>query len=423
MNLKFLLSTTLIAACFTGVAQDANKTFAITGDGTGDFMWMNIRQVDISTGKIVQDIYQRNKTAYVLLDADTKQPAESTIMVPVNASRTSNITFGNLPTASMVAAAAYDKNHDKLFFTPMRIGELRWLDFNSKGDPKFYSLKSTMLNTGDLISDESNHITRMVIGADGNGYAITNDANHLIRFTTGKKVTITDLGGLIDAESNTGISVHNKCTSWGGDMIADAYNKLYIITANHNVFMVDIDTKVATFKGVITGLPAAYSTNGAAVDADGKVVVSSANSFTGYYKFDMNDLKATMIEGSDKVYNASDLANGNLLLQKEADAVKNFGTPEFKAITPALNADAHVFPNPVTNNEFKVLFDGQKAGQYNITLTDLSGKAIMSRVVTVSVKSQTETVQISKSLAKGMYMVKVTDASNQFIFTERIVVQ
>ena len=38
--------------------------------------------------------------------------------------------------------------------------------------------------------------------ADGNGYAITNDGNHLIRFTTGKKTVITDFGNLIDAETN-----------------------------------------------------------------------------------------------------------------------------------------------------------------------------------------------------------------------------
>ncbi len=31
-------------------AQDANKAFAITGNGKGDFQWMNIRQIDLSTG-------------------------------------------------------------------------------------------------------------------------------------------------------------------------------------------------------------------------------------------------------------------------------------------------------------------------------------------------------------------------------------
>ena len=84
------------------------------------------------------------------------------------------------------------------------------------------------------------------------------------------------------------MSVHNKCTSWGGDMIADAYDKLYIISANHQYFTVDVDTRIATHLGTITGLPANYSTNGAAVDDDGNIVVSSANTFEGYYKFNIN---------------------------------------------------------------------------------------------------------------------------------------
>jgi len=424
MNYKTLLSSSLIVLSLGASAQDANKTYAITGDGTGDFMWMNIRQIDAASGKWVQNVFERNKTAFVFVDADTRKPVENSVQTfTVNNSVTS-YSYGNSPTASMVAAAAYDKNHEKLFFTPMRIGELRWLDLGAKGDAqKFYSIKTPLLNGSDLMTDESNHITRMVIGADGNGYAITNDANHLYRFTTGKKTTMTDLGNIIDAESNNGVSIHNKCTSWGGDMIADAYNRLYVITANHYVFVVDVETKTATLKGTITGLPPAYSTNGAAVDADGKIIVSSANNFSGYYKFDINDLKATLLEGSDKLYNASDLANGNLLLQKEADAAKNFGSPELKAIAPVMNADAHVYPNPVTTNEFKVLFDGQPAGKYTISVTDLSGRAIMNKAVTITAKSQVETVKINATLGKGMYMVKVTDASNQFVFTERIVVQ
>ena len=327
MNIRLLLSATIIATSFTAMAQDAGKTYAITGNGNGDYMWMNIRQIDITSGKVIRDIYQKDKTPFVILDADTKKPVEnyavSTSSLPGSSNRYPANVFGNLPTASMVAALAYDKNHDKLFFTPMRIGELRWLDLSAKGDQqKYYSLRSPLLANVDLISDESNHITRMVISADGNGYAITNDANHLYQFTTGKKVTITDLGNLFDAESNKGISVHNKCTSWGGDMVADAYNKLYMITANHNVFTIDVNTRVATLIGTITGLPANFSTNGAAVDNDGAIVVSSANSFEGYYKFKLADFAAVKIEGSDKMYNASDLANGNLLLQKEADAAK-----------------------------------------------------------------------------------------------------
>ncbi|HMD01232.1 MAG TPA: T9SS type A sorting domain-containing protein, partial [Ferruginibacter sp.] len=98
-------------------------------------------------------------------------------------------------------------------------------------------------------------------------------------------------------------------------------------------------------------------------------------------------------------------------------------SPELTRVTPELTSDAHVYPNPVTNNEFKILFDGQKPGLYNVAITDLSGKAIMNKTVNVSYKGQTESVKLNSLLGKGMYMVKVTDSQNQFIFTERIVVQ
>ena len=406
MNIRFLLSTAFSAACLVSAAQDANKTFAITGDGNQDFMWMNIRQVDITSGKIVQDIYQREKTAFVMMDADTKTQSLA----------------GHRPTETMVAAAAYDKNQNKLFFTPMRVGELRWLDLNAKGDAqKYYSVTSSLLNSNEALQDEANHFTRMVIAADGNGYAMTNDGSRLVRFTTGKKVTITDLGSVMDDEANKSVSVRNKCTSWGGDMVADAYNKLYIISANHYVFVLDIETRKAKQIGYITGLPANYSTNGAAVDKDGNVVVCSANTFAGYYKFSLADFVASKIEGSDMVYNASDLANGNLLYQKEVDAARTYA--DFKPVVPVITNEAHIFPNPVTTSEFKIYFENQQSGKYNVTITDLSGKALMNRIVSVNNKTQIETVVLNRNFAKGVYMVKVTDSNNKFIFTERIVVQ
>ena len=406
MNIKFLLSTSFIALSLYTAAQDANSSFAITGKGAGDFSWVNIRQVNIKTGLLERTVYD-NAVNPAMTSAFSKG-SNNSALAPV-------MGYG-------VAAAAYDKLHNRLYFTQMHYGELSYIDLNKK-EPVFNFAGPLMLRTTGTYLSEENHITRMVIAADGNGYGITNDGNHLIRFATGKKATISDLGNLVDAETNKGISVHNKCTSWGGDMIADAYNRLYIISANHNIFTVDVETRIATHIGTITGLPANYSTNGAAVDTDGAIVVSSANTFEGYYKIKLNDFAAVKIEGSDKTYNASDLANGNLLLQKESDAAKNFGAADFKPVIPVLTNEAHIYPNPVTANEFKVYFEGQQSGKYNITITDLTGKAIMNRVVTISAKTQVETIPLNRNFAKGMYMVKVTDASNKFIFTERIVVQ
>ena len=408
MNYKLLLTSSFIVLGFATVAQDANSTYAITGSGTGDFNWVNIRQINTQTATIEKTLYD-NKA--------------SNAMMPVSGFVNNSVVKTSVPAMGYgVAAAAYDKVHNRLFFTQMHFGELTYIDLGKK-DVNFNFAGSLLPRaSGQLLTEES-HFTRMVIGADGNGYAITNDANHLVRFTTGKNPVITDLGNIVDADANNGMSIHNKCSSWGGDMIADAYNKLYIISANHGVFVLDIDTRVATFKGSITGLPAAFSTNGAAVDADGKVIVSSATSFAGYYRFDINDLKATLIEGSDKVFNASDLANSNLLFQKEADAKNKFTSAPTPVNVEFAVANSKVFPNPVTGNEFKVLFDGQKAGAYTIIVTDLSGKNIMTKPVTISSKAQVETVKITSLLGKGMYFVKVTGASNEVIFTEKIIVQ
>ena len=412
MKLRALLSIPLLASSLFTFAQDGNKTtYAITGDGNGDFMWMNIREVDLTTGTVGKDIFDRNVTKFQMIDATTKK----TIEFPAGAAR--SWMAPQNPTATMVAAAAYDARHDRLYFTPMRIGELRWLDLSAKGsEPKFYVLQNELLNPSDL-NNEANHITRMVIAADGNGYAITNDGNHLIRFTTGKKVTITDLGNLVDAESNGGMSIHNKCSSWGGDMVADAKGNLIIISASHQVFEVDLNTRITTYKGAITGLPARFTSNGAAVNANGEVVVTSANSFDGYYKVDMKDLTATHIQGEGKVFNASDLASSNLLGAKSNNT---FGAAELKKLNTGAQLIS-VYPNPVMANNFKVSFDNNLPGEYNIALTDLQGRVLLTKVVNVIAPNQVETIKLKVKPAAGLYMIRVVDANQKQVFTDKVV--
>ena len=230
---------------------------------------------------------------------------------------------------------------------------------------------------------------------------------------------VEDLGGLVDAESNKGISIHNKCTSWGGDMVADAFGKLVIISASHNVFSVDVSSKMAKLTGTITGLPANFTTNGAAVNDEGNLVVSSANVFEGLYTVNIKTLAATKIKSKDAAFNASDLANGNLLSQKEANDMVRFNYT--KPVTVA--ADAKIYPNPVTGSRFNVLFAGQPTGKYTILLTDITGRILQSRVVSVYKPNQVEAVNLRSKAARGMYFVKVLSENEELAFSERVVVQ
>jgi hypothetical protein len=81
---------------------------------------------------------------------------------------------------------AYDKKHERLYYTPMGINQLRYIDLKAK-TPTVYYFEDEAFGTVSSFGDAPNQITRMVIASDGNGYALTNDANHLIKFTTGKK--------------------------------------------------------------------------------------------------------------------------------------------------------------------------------------------------------------------------------------------
>ena len=414
MNNKILLTASLIASSLFANAQHNKTTFAITGDGNNDFVWMNIRQVDINSGEVIKTLFERSKSTFTITDVNSKITNNQRTFVEEN-----NITSTSYPTGTLVAAAAYDKRSNKLFFTPMRKNELRWLDLGSNSEtPEFYTMNFEGKRSLDP-NDEAANITRMVIGADGNGYAMSNDGNHFLSFTTGKKPVITDLGNIIDASTNGGISIHNKCSSWGGDMIADAFGKLYVISASHTVFVIDINSRIATYKGNIQGLPVGYTTNAAAVNDEGEIVLASATLFDGYYKMQINDLKAVKMTGSNVKYNVSDFANSNLLLQKEADNLLNS-----KVITASnIPVDAKVFPNPVTTSSFNVLFENANAGRYKIILTDLAGRNLLSKTVKLGKGTQVEKVNTNANMAKGIYFVRVLDTNNQTIINEKIVIQ
>src|SRR5205085_1617604 len=97
------------------------------------------------------------------------------------------------PFATNSAACAYDKKHERLYYTPMGINQLRYIDLKSA---KIYYFEDEAFGTVSGPGDAANQIPRMTMAADGNGYALSNNCDHLVQFTTGKKPTINDLGAL-----------------------------------------------------------------------------------------------------------------------------------------------------------------------------------------------------------------------------------
>jgi hypothetical protein len=412
---RSLLPISFLFLSFCTLAQTERTAYAITGGQKGQANWTEVKLIDLNTGAVLRSVYE-NGASIQIYNARTGQPIAAT-------NSTTAKDNNNLPFSTFSAACAYDKKHNRLYYTPMGINQLRYIDLNGQQARIFY-FDGEAFGLVNGLQDEANHVTRMVIGSDGNGYALSNDANHLLQFTTNKKPVIMDLGNLVDGEKNGGVSVHNKCSSWGGDMVADAFGNLYLISARQAVFEINLKSRVADFKGFISGLPANYTTNGAVVDADGNIVVSSANSVNGYYTVDLNTLKASLIPVKDQVYNTSDLANGNLALQKEADkkasavAAASVGRRE-----PTENANITVYPNPVTDRSVRLYFTNQQAGRYKVQLVDLAGRVLNEQMLTIANKVQVEEMQLDPKFARGLYIVKLLDGKKKALFTDKILIQ
>ena len=484
-TLLFFVMTLLITTGFAqrkDRKQENNFGYAITAAEKGGRSWKEVKLVNIVTGEELQSIYnskqeiealnartgkpvakksnelsktnlELQKKKVVNLDRELNSVANPQQKVQVytiddqNKIQTkirqemvvyykSSMEQPDKPFSTNSAAMAYDKKHERLYYTPMGINQLRYIDLNSKS-PRVYYFEDEAFGTVANSGDATNQITRMVIASDGNGYALTNDGNHLIRFTTGKKPVITDLGALTDDAANTKFSVHSR-GGFGGDMIADKDGNLYLIQANRNVFKFGIENKTAKYLGTIKGLPQGFTTNGAMVEEDSKVIIASSESTVGYYRFDLTTMQAEKVSTSPNVFNASDLANGNLAFdkKKKKDRKEEPTAPVKEEVVDVVQKSQpvipnevtgdnaiSVFPNPVTNSRVKISFDNIPSGKYQVQVLDLAGKLVSNQQVNVQSKGQVTELRLPRSLTAGTYLVKVSNEANQVSTSAKIIVQ
>lgn len=464
--MKYLILLSLFSiTCFSFAnAQKKQKpvtAYAITGTEKGSTNWSEVRLIDINTGQEVQTVYKtaqeipllnaRTGKPIVKMESNNNQTSTAPVQFKADGVDVENIDGKTIitirkngnqgtqttttfiraapvamdkPFSTLSAACAYDERHDRLYYTPMGINELRYIDLKAKS-PSIKYFEGESFGAVANRRDVPNHITRMVIASDGNGYALTNNGEHLIKFTTNRKAITTDLGSLVDDVANAENSIHSQ-GSYGGDMIADDQKNLYVITAYRKVFKVSTETMVATYLGNIQGLPRGYTTNGAAVEEGMDVIVTSSQSTAGYFRVNMKTLLAEAIPNQGSVFNASDLANANLLSEKKGNEPAGEIMPLIaKPIDEVIKSNnIAVFPNPaISGSTVKLTFTNQKEGRYTIQLIDMSGKIISSRQVTVTNKMQIESYEIPESSAKGNYLIKVVSGSDKLVSVNKIIVQ
>jgi len=410
--MKISLPLSLISAAIlsSGIAQAQQDKFAyaVTDVNKDGASWSFLRKLDLSTGAFSDVLLNGNDATQMAFDASSKKQ----MTVPLKDDRYG--TAANAAFGTGVAAIAYDKKNKRIYYTPMLLDQLRYIDLKT--------MKVFFVNGGGLtglkikVTDQSNIVTRMAIASDGFGYALTNDGNHLVRFSTGKNAQSIDMGALVDDPANKDVSVHNSCTSYGGDMIADDDGNLYVFSARNQVFRVNIQSKVATHLGAVNGLPTAFTINGAAVDDNNQILFSSAVDNSSLYTLNYQTMTASPSKSGP--WRSSDLANSNLLATRNAlPSVRDLRNPDEIA-----DGRIQLFPNPVTNKQFTVQF-GLSEGNYTVQVLDIAGRQAAQSFINIRGKGQTENIQLPQSAKTGVYLVKVVDKNNAVMFSKKVVVQ
>lgn len=399
--MKQLLALLSLTALFTSVqAQSDRFAYAVTDQQSGGSNWHFLRRIDLSGGTVTQALYEGLDSKKAIYQAGTGK-----------ATLTQEAPF-----LSGVAAMALDPRTNRLFFTPMQIDQLRYIDLNTW--KTYYVTGTPLASNRATVADAGAMVTRMTIGADGYVYALTNDARHLIRFSTGGLPVIEDLGSLVDDPANKGQSVHLSCTSFGGDMIADDKGNLYLMTSAQYIFRINIRSKVATHLGTIKGLPVGFSINGMAVTDKNQILVTSAVQ-PGYFLIDPMNWTAAAWPIKETAWNGSDLANGNVLNSK-APSVTEKAAP-----VPATSSKGSiaVYPNPIQDNQFQLRLRGLQPGGYQLEVTDMLGRQVLNQSVQVNLENSTLPVFLPKENTQGLYLIKLSGTENRQVYQQKFLIQ
>jgi hypothetical protein len=401
----------LLFTTIKSTAQNDQFAYAITDVTKEGSAWKVLRKIDLKTGEYSSVMLDGTDAKTRVIDAATKKQIDLTNLTQENRD--------HLPFNSGVAAIALDRKHNRLYYTPMMFNQLRYIDLNSM--KVFYVTDQPFQDDNKKRNDAGKIISRMVITPDGNGYAISNDASTFIQFNTNKKTSLKYLGALIDDPANKNISVHNSCSSYGGDIVADDNGALYLFSGPNNVFKINPETRVTTYLGHISGLPKDFTTNAAVVTPEGQMLISSAAGKVTNFLLTLKTLKAVPFQTNGLAYHTSDLANSNYIITKKSA----FTTIEtIKPLKSRLSNSIQIYPNPVVeDNKFTIQFNDLAIGTYTLELVGMSGQPVLRKNIAIGSKTNIQTITFPNTNAKGLYLVRLVTANKKAVFEQKLMVQ
>ena len=376
-----------LLALSLGVSTFAQQDFfVLTGKDASKIVFSDFRALDIKKGI----------SGEVFLNSESKPKIFSEVR---NMYVTDENKSGNKGALATQMATLATDGKGNLIYMPLLSGDIYVLNNRTK---EITLVESAAPKT--VSCDIKTHFTRMTTAADGTVYALTNSGSQLLQISnrTGK-YTVKDLGAVIDDASNGNILLSKMQTGFGGDMIADSDNNLYVFSASGNVFKVNIQTLKAELLGSVKGLPEKFSLNGAAVNSAEEVVVASAKG-QGFYTVDMETLHAVPLAKNFDL-NIYDLASSYQLSGK--------GTAPELSLT-------QVYPTKVDEGYINLRLSDEVQGSVTFEIYDAAGKNVFRKLISTN----NESVQKFdlNFLNSGVYIVNVWDSKSKTLLTRKILV-
>lgn len=315
---------------------------------------------------------------------------------------TEDKTSYNHAQSMTLATLAYDSSGDNLVYMPMFSSNIYVLNQKTK---EITLVENTIARVTSC--DINSHITRMATGYDGNIYAINNSGTQFIQISKkNNQYVVNDLGIIKEDATNGKNSFTAMETGFGGDMIADGENNFYVFSTSGNVFKVSPKELKAKFVGKISGLPEAYSVNGAAVNSKGKVVIASAKG-AALYELSLDNLEAKQLSGDNNLH-IYDLAS-KYFVNDRATATNAF-------------ANLNVYPTKVDEHFIYVnVNDKSVKGNIKVNIFDVAGRDVFAQKLSVKDGQLNQQIYL-KNVVSGSYIVNITDESGKALFNKKILV-
>ncbi len=202
------------------------------------------------------------------------------------------------PNSKLMAALAYDAQSNTLVYMPMISSYVYFRNVDTQSLDRVDALKEIHV----AACNQGSQFSRMTMAPNGKAYALNNDFSEMIEIDP---VThqVKNLGAFTVPSNNS----KNAKEFWGGDMFADSENNLYVVSAYGSLYKISLENKTVNHLGALENMPEGFTTNGAAVLANGDILVSNAKG-EGLYYFHLNDLSLKKYSETSKP--SYDLASG-----------------------------------------------------------------------------------------------------------------